>query len=165
MNCLDIVYYIPSRKVALGRRPTTFTVAVTNYDLCTEEYWLIGEVDNPKLDINLILRRYEDVIAFITKTVKGYHIYTNVHHRNPLKVIHLGYKMGFLDRHHLKIGKKRGSHYLALRVYGKYVDNPYVTPVIVIDRNLSRWHYQVLTLIRDSLVGLTDVPTELSLTV
>jgi hypothetical protein len=153
MNCLDIVYYIPSRKVALDRKPTTFTLAVTNYDMCLEEYWLIGEVDNPKLDIDLILRKYEDVIAFITKTPKGYHIYTNVHHRNPLKVVHLGYKLKFLDRGHLKIGKRRRSHYLALRVWGKYEDNPYVVPIVINDENLSEWHYQVLQLIRDSLIS------------
>jgi hypothetical protein len=164
---LDIVYYVPSRKVALDRKPTTWTLAVTNYDLCTEEFWLIGEVDNPKLDINTLIKKYKDVIAFITKTPKGYHIYTNIHDRNPLKVVHMGYKFKFLDRGHLKIGKRRGSHYLALRVWGKYEDNPYVIPIIVIDRNLSRWHYQVLELIRDSLVShLMDVFTLLlSLTV
>jgi len=149
MNCLDIVYYVPSRKVSLGRKPTIFTLAVTNYDLCSGEYWLVGEVDG-RLDIDLILRKYRDIIAFITKTPKGYHIYTNIRDRNPLKIVHLGYKFKFLDRGHLKIGKRRG--WLALRVWGKYGDDPYVVPVIVF-RDLSVWHYQVLELIRDSLIS------------
>jgi len=150
--CLEPIFYFPSRKVAKNREPTALSIGVTNYDRCLREYWLVGEIDG-KLPVDWVEKHIEEVVM-VMRTPKGYHIYLNYRNRNPLKVVHAGYKIKVLDRGHLSIGKKRKDHYLVLRVFGKYLSDPYVYPILVNDRKMSLWHLQVLRLITSFYVSL-----------
>ena len=150
--CIEPIFYFPSRKVARNREPTTLSVGVTNYDRCLREYWLIGEVDG-KLPVDWVEKHINEVIM-VMRTPKGYHIYLDYRSRNPLKVVHAGYRLKVLDRGHLSIGKRRKDHYLVLRVFGKYLSDPYIRPVLVNEEKMSLWHLQVLRLITSFYVSL-----------
>jgi hypothetical protein len=144
-SCLDLVFYIPSRSVSKGRSPTFLSVGITNYDYCSNSYWLIGEVDGV-LPVEWV-EKYLHEVVMVMKTPKGYHLYLSYSSENPLKVIHAGYRLKILDRGHLSIGKRRERHYLVLRIYGKYPSDPYVTPILINEKAMSVWHYQVLDLV------------------
>jgi len=148
--CLDLVYYLPTRRFS-QRKPVIPAIGITNYDVCEKTYWLIGEIDG-ELPPEFV-PKYRDILSFIVKSVKGYHIYFNICSKNPLKVIHMGYRLG-LDRGHLKLGRSRESRKLVLRLWGKYETDPFVRPVVVFDIP-SVWHYQVLSLIRDLMVNVS----------
>lgn len=149
--CLEPVFYFPSRKVAKNREPTMLSIGVTNYDRCLKKYWLVGEVDGV-LPIDWVEKHIEEIVM-VMRTPKGYHIYLDYHSRNPLKVMHMGYKTKVLDKGHLSIAKKRKDHYLVLRIFGKYLSDPYVYPILVNDRKMSLWHLQVLRLITSFYVS------------
>ena len=92
------------------------------------------------------VEKHVNSVVMVMKTPKGYHLYLNYSSKNPLKVVHTGYRLKVLDRGHLSIGRKREGNYLILRIYGKYPSDPFVSPVLVNEYLMSEWHYQVLDL-------------------
>jgi len=148
--CYDLYIWYPSRRHAFNHSKTIPVVGITNYDYCSNVYWLLGEVDHKNIDINNV----KDRCYMIVETRKGYHFYFKEHDTNPLRLIHKALKKyKWLDKHHLYMGLRRyrrtndiKNAFLVLRISPKY-EKPDLK-IIYIDNSLPVFHRQILSLIQ-----------------
>lgn len=144
MKCLDLYIWKPERRNARNREPTNIVLGITNYDRCSKTYHLIGETDTKNID----LERIKPLAYMIVETRKGYHFYLRYHHRNPLRVVHTGFKTKLLDKGQLKLALKRyrltqdpKRAFLVLRVSPKY--NEPDLRIIYVSSDAPEWVRQV----------------------